>query len=375
MQEYRDLAPEELALDSSFQRWQLENDPAATAFWQEWLGQHPDKAELVDKAAALLLSLHTTYGQQFIERLPISDREIQDEVNRLRHSLDNPATSVIPIKWFQFAPIRYGMAASILVVLGLFGWYLLRPATNKGGVTYTDLVAQATEPLSEVSNTTTAPQLVTLPDRSTIMLYPKSRVSYAEQFTGNKREIYLSGKGFFEVMKNPSKPFYVYANGLVTKVLGTSFTVQAFEGARQMKVAVQTGRVAVYAQKQLPTSNQTESYKLDGIVLTPNQQIVFSPEKPQLIKSLVEKPALLEQATQKQTIVFKRTPITDVFATLEQSYGIDIVFDREVMQACYLTASFADEPLFEKLDLICHTINASYKQVDGTIMIASNGCQ
>ncbi|RYF68529.1 MAG: FecR family protein, partial [Cytophagaceae bacterium] len=275
---------------------------------------------------------------------------------------------------FQFAPARYSMAASILVVLGLFGWYLLHPSTNKTGVTYTDLVAQVTEPLSEVSNTTDAPQRVTLPDQSTIMLYPKSRVSYAPQFAGSKREVYLSGKGFFEVMKNPSKPFYVYANGLVTKVLGTSFTVQAFDEDQQMKVEVRTGRVAVYAQKQLPPRNQPESYKLDGVVLTPNQQIVYSPARTQLIKSLIENPVPLEQALPKQILAFKRTPISDVFAALNQAYGIQIVFDEEVMRACYLTASFSNEPLFEKLDLICHTINASYQQVDGTIIISSNGC-
>ena len=374
MQEYRDSTPEELALDSSFQRWQLDNDPTATAFWQEWLGQHPDKTELVDKAAALLMALHNTYGQQFTERLPVSDREIQDEISRLRYSLDQPATPVVIKKWFQFAPIRYGMAASILVVLGLFGWYLLHPSSPKIGVSYTDLVAQATEPLSEVSNTSDGPRLVILPDQSTILLYPKSRVSYANSFAGSRREVYLSGKGFFEVMKNPTKPFYVYANGLVTKVLGTSFTVQAFDGARQMKVVVKTGRVAVYAQKQLPVSNQPESGTLDGIVLTPNQQIVFSPERTKLLKSLIDNPVPLEQALPKQTLAFKRTPIADVFSALTQTYGVKIVFDEEVMRACYLTASFANEPLFEQLDLICHTINASYKQVDGTIIISSNGC-
>lgn len=374
MQEYRDLDPEELVLDSSFQRWQLDNDPAATAFWQDWLGKYPDKTELVDKAAMLLISLHNTYGPQFTERLPVSDQEIQHEISRLHHSLDKQTSPVVSPKWFQLAPIRYGMAASILVVMGLFSWYLLHPTSHKTGVTYTDLVAQVSEPLSEVSNTTSAPRLVTLPDHSTILLYPESRVSYTNSFAGSRREVYLSGKGFFEVKKNPAKPFYVYANGLVTKVLGTSFTVQAFDGDRQMKVVVRTGRVAVYAQEEMPDSNQPDSYALDGIVLTPNQQIVFSPERTQLVKSLVDNPVPLEQTLPKQTLAFKRTPIADVFATLTQTYGVQIVFDEEVMRACYLTASFANEPLFEKLDLICHTINASYKQVDGTIIISSNGC-
>ncbi len=371
MQEYRDVEPEELALDSSFQRWQLSNDPTASAFWQAWLIQNPDKADLVDKAASLLLSLHHSYDQQFSERGAISDSEIQVEINRLHNSLESP---VVQVKWFQFAPIRYGMAASILVVLGFFGWYLLQTKSEKTGVTYSELVAQVAEPLQEVSNTTNAPQLVNLPDNSTIMLYPKSRVSYASTFAGTKREIYLSGKGFFEVTKNPSKPFYVYANGLVTKVLGTSFTVQAFEGDRQMKVVVKTGRVAVYTQDQVTLNTKKETYKLEGIVLTPNQQIVFSPAETHLTRSLVENPVPLEQAAQQQAFAFKRAPIAEVFSTLEQSYGIKINYDEEVMRNCLLTASFSDESLFDKLELICRTINASYKQVDGTIIISSNGC-
>ncbi|GAB2515143.1 FecR family protein [Spirosoma aerophilum] len=374
MQEYRDLEPEELALDSSFQRWQLSHDPAADAFWQAWLTRNPDKTELVDKAASLLHALHNTYSEHIAERLPISEREIQEEISRLHDALDDREVPVIAVPWFRTLPVRYGVAASVLIVLGLFGWYQLRPSANKTPETYTELVAQATEPLSEVSNTTDRPLRVNLPDKSTITLYPKSRVSYDNQFTGTKREIYLSGKGFFEVVKNPTKPFYVYANGLVTKVLGTSFTVQAYEGARQMQVVVRTGKVAVFTQKQVADLPRKETYKLDGIVLTPNQQIVFSTEKTQLTKSLVENPVLLEQAPQKPLFAFKRTPIADVFASLEQSYGVPIVFDKELMRACYLTASFTDEPLFEKLDLICKTINASYKQVDGTILISSNGC-
>ncbi|GAB3021733.1 FecR family protein [Spirosoma pulveris] len=374
MQEYRDLEPEELALDSSFQRWQLSHDPAADAFWQAWLDHNPDRTELVDKAASLLLSLHTTYSEHVAERLPISELEIQEEISRLYDALDDREVPVISVPWFRAGPFRYGMAASVLLMLGLFGWYQLRSSANKTPETYSELVAQATEPLSEVSNTTDRPLRVDLPDKSTITLYPKSRVSYDREFAGAKREIYLSGKGFFEVVKNPSKPLYVYANGLVTKVLGTSFTVQAYDGDRQMKVVVRTGKVAVFTQKQIAQRPKEETFKLDGIVLTPNQQIVLSAEKTQLKKSLIENPVLLEQALQKPLFAFKRTPIADVFATLEESYGVSIVFDKDLMRTCYLTAAFTDEPLFEKLDLICKTINASYKQVDGTIQISSNGC-
>jgi transmembrane sensor len=373
MQDYRNFEPEELAIDPSFQRWKLVNDPIESDFWKDWLVQNPDKEELVDKASYLLNTLNGVYAQFPQKQATISDREVQNEIQRLSHSLesrDKPS-----VKWYQFRPLQYGMAASIAILLGLFWQYTLHPTTaKKGNVTYDELIAQVSKPLQEVANTTNAPRQIQLPDGSTIVLKPKGRVSYPENFQGTIREVYLVGEAFFQVHKDPGKPFYVYADGLVTKVLGTSFTVQTFEDNKQVKVVVKTGKVSVFAGNQTTVTQQKEDYKLGGIVLTPNQQIVFSPVDTRIIKSLVAEPALLEKPAQKQPFSFKGTPIAEVFATLEKAYGIRIVFDEEIMKACYLTASLDDEPLFEKLDLICNTINARYEQLDAHIIINSKGC-
>ncbi|GAB3914537.1 hypothetical protein GCM10028803_60150 [Larkinella knui] len=336
--------------------------------------QNPDKEELIDKAYQLLNTLNEVYAGLPADQALVSDREVQTEIQRLSQSIDSQAKPVA--KWYQFAPLRYGMAASIVVMLGVFWQYATHPfSVKKGNVTYDDLVAQVSKPLLEVTNTTSTSRLINLPDGSTIALKPKGRISYPDGFPGTIREVYLVGEAFFEVHKDPAKPFYVYANGLVTKVLGTSFSVQTFETNRQVKVMVRTGKVSVFAGNQATVTQQKEDYKLGGIVLTPNQQIVFSPTDTRIIKSLVAQPALLEKPAQKQPFSFKRTPIAEVFATLEKAYGIRIVFDEEVMKACYLTASLEDEPLFEKLDLICNTINARYEQLDAHIIINSKGCE
>ena len=125
MQEYRNLEPEELATDSSFQRWKLGNDPVASAFWNEWVTQNPDKKELVEKAHFLLNTIRSQYEQSLDEKAQLSEREVNHEVRRLHQFLDQHRSE--SGKWFQFTPIRYGMAASLLVLLGLFGWYVLHP--------------------------------------------------------------------------------------------------------------------------------------------------------------------------------------------------------------------------------------------------------
>lgn len=375
MQDYRNFEPEELAIDPSFQRWKLFNDPKESGFWQDWLVQNPDKQELIDRAHHLLSALNGAYNQLPNERVPISDREIQHEIQRLHQSLDTEEKS--RTRWFLFTPVRYGMAASIVVVLGLFWRYIIHPpcTKNKTDVTYTELITESSKPLQEVTNPNATPRLVSLPDGSTLLLKPGGRISYASDFDGNVREVYLAGEAFFEVHKDPSRPFYVYAKGLVTKVLGTSFTVQAFEDDQQVKVVVKTGKVSVFARNQTELTQQKDDTRLGGIVLTPNQQVVFSPVNTRIIKSLVEKPSLLEGIAQSQPFRFKRTPISQVFSSLEKAYGIKVVFDEEVMKECYLTAELDDEPLFEKLDLICNTINARYEQMDAHIIVNSNGCQ
>ena len=372
MQEYRDFDPEALAADPSFQRWQLIDAPDDRASWTEWLRQNPDKEELVEKAAYLLATLNSAYEQRFTENMQLSEQEIQEEIRHLHQAIRE--TSDNRTRWFQFTPVRYGMAASLLVLLGVFGWYTFRDTRSNQGIPYGELLASAAGSLPPVINTTNQPLQIELPDQSTVLLYPESRVSYDKRFAGPKREIYLAGKAFFNVTKNPSRPFYVYANGLVTKVLGTSFTVQAYKGAKQVKVVVRTGKVSVFAPNRDGLANSKEASPSASVVLTPNQQVVFLPTETRLVKSVVEQPALLSQPTQKQTFAFKRTPIADVFATLSQSYGIKIIFDEALMRNCYLTAALSDEPLFEKLDLICRTINARYEQSDGSIIINSNGC-
>lgn len=366
MQDYRQFKPEELSTDASFQRWQLAGDPVDGDFWNEWLRKNPDREALVEEAAHLLITLNRAYKQRLDNDVPLSDREIRAEIHRLHQSIQEPHSS--RVTWFRFTPVRYGIAASLLVAMGLFGWNALPPTKSKQALTYQASVATAANPLSEVVNTSDKPLSIKLPDGSAVSLYPSSRMSY------DKRAVYLLGKAGFSVVKNPSKPFYVYANNSVTTVIGTRFTVQAYEGTEQVSVVVRTGKVSVSVPNQGGLADQRETSPSTGIVLTPNQQVVFSPTQTRLVKSVVEQPVLLSQTTQRQTFTFKRTPIADVFSVLAQSYGITIVFDEAVMRNCYLTASLPDESLFGKLDLICRTLNANYEQVDGSVVISSKGC-
>lgn len=365
--DYRSFQPEELASDPSFRLWKISNDREESDFWEEWLSENPDKQELVDKATFLLDTVFKSFDS-------ISDEEVKNEVNRLSYALGEQSAKSSGRRLF-LRPEWYSAAASILLVIGLGWWFFNRNSpAEKTNMIYKEIISQIKEPLLQEVNNTEKPMLVALSDGSSVLLQPKSRISYPKAFNGDKREVFLYGEAFFEVSKNPDQPFFVYANNLVTKVLGTSFIISAFDTDKDVKVVVKTGKVSVFALTDENIEEQHADKKLGGMVLTPNQQIVFSTKNLRFTRSLIADPALLDMPIQKQSFNFKGTPINEVFATLEQSYGVKILFDAEIMKNCYLTASLSDEPLFEKVDLICRTINARYEQLDASIIVYSKGC-
>ncbi|CCH55589.1 anti-FecI sigma factor, FecR [Fibrisoma limi BUZ 3] len=351
--------------DESFRSWLAGTADADLAqAWEQFPLRYPDRADVFSKARETLLTLQ---GDTFI--LPPS--RVAQNIRQIM--LDTQPVVQPTVHWYQTPVWRW--AAAVLLVGGLWlGWRLKHLGHDPSAKIYRQLVVEAQTPLIEVANTSTQQQLVLLADGSSVLLMPNSRVSYSKQFNQfAKREVYLTGEAFFEVAKNPEKPFFVYADHLITKVLGTSFTVRA-DGKNEVNVIVKTGKVSVFTRSDKERVEKQQSPQLIGLVLTPNQRVHFNRDEGRLVRSLVESPALLDMPIQRAMFEFNDTPIAQVFASLERAYGVEIIFDTDVMKNCYLTASLDDDPLFEKLNMICRTLDAQYEQMEGKILIASKGC-
>jgi transmembrane sensor len=187
--------------------------------------------------------------------------------------------------------------------------------------------------------------------------------------------VYLSGEAFFTVSKNRRRPFVVYSNELVTKVLGTSFIVKAFEDARQVEVSVKTGKVSVFPRTDTEVCEGIATPELSGTIITPNQKVLFSREQTQIRKGLVESPEILASAVLPAPLLkFQDMPVSELFGNIGQTYGIDIVYDHRLLGQCLLTASFTTESLYEKMDLICKGIEATFEVVDGKMIVTGRGC-
>lgn len=213
---------------------------------------------------------------------------------------------------------------------------------------------------------------VALADGSVVVLEPSSEVIVFADFGNEKREVELRGGGFFDVMPDARKPFLVYANEVVTRVLGTSFHIRAYKDDKEVTVAVKSGKVSVYANMVKTSRRVTQS---DEIILTPNQQMVYHRVREVISKTIVEKPEIIVPQTDHFKMQFDNALVAEIFDALSENYGIRIVYDKETLNNCRLTTSMSDEGLYERIEVICKAIGASYTiGDDATIIIESDGC-
>lgn len=216
-----------------------------------------------------------------------------------------------------------------------------------------------------IINNTSKPSQVRLADGSTVTLQPRSEITFARAFDGPLREVRLSGEAFFNVSRDVKRPFRVYSEDVVTQVLGTSFTVKAYQGDKKVTVAVSSGKVSVYAKKD----------EKKPVILVPNQQAVYDKKNDKVVREVVENPSIILPESNLFHMSFDEVPVATIFDVLEENYGIDIVYDKEALSKCSLTTAMSDEGLFERIEVICKALKATYQVSDGVILIDSPGCE
>ncbi|MBT1705213.1 FecR family protein [Chryseosolibacter indicus] len=222
-----------------------------------------------------------------------------------------------------------------------------------------------------IENKSEALKEVTLEDGSIVTLKPKSKIAFSKQFVADKREVFLEGEAFFNVSKDKNRPFIVYSKEVVTKVLGTSFNIRAYDTDEQITVAVKTGKVSVFTKV---SEAATELSAHEGVVLRPNYQLVYDREKERVKKELVSIPAIVLEEPTLFNMKFDGAPVSTIFHALEENYGVEIQYDEALLKNCVLTTSMSNEGLYERIEIICKAINATYVIEDAVIHINGRGC-
>jgi ferric-dicitrate binding protein FerR (iron transport regulator) len=165
-------------------------------------------------------------------------------------------------------------------------------------------------------NTITTPKggqyQVRLLDGSSVWLDAASSITFPSTFTGNKRQVQLTGEAYFEVAKNRAKPFLVNVEDKQQiEVLGTHFNVQAYPDDRDIKTTLLEGSVKLL-------------YKNRQAILKPGQTAVNDPDQ-----SLLIKPADIYEvmAWKNNMFVFNNENIKSIMKRISRWYDVDVVFE------------------------------------------------
>ena len=104
--------------------------------------------------------------------------------------------------------------------------------------------------------------LTTLPDGTKVWLNAGTTLDYPSVFN-EERRVHISGEAYFEVAKDPDRPFIVATDKLDVKALGTSFNIFNYVG-ENLVISLISGSVMVYAPE----------HPEKGITLFEGEQVV-----------------------------------------------------------------------------------------------------
>ena len=232
-------------------------------------------------------------------------------------SVHGEAPKVRKINWMRIS----GVAAAVTLLAGLF--FLLRPQQDH----WTELTAQS------------GTEVYVLPDSTSVTL-AKGAVLRYKDFGKVSRRVEMTGKIWFDVTRDETKPFEVVTENSFIRVLGTQFQVDAtVASAQAVEIYVASGKV-LFAR----------SAESDGVILTKGMGA--------LMPVGVGGPVVNETgdgndiAWIRGTFIFDQTPLKEVLTCLSQYYKVSFVAND-------LDRKLSGEFSTEDLDLIIELIESA----------------
>lgn len=195
---------------------------------------------------------------------------------------------------------------------------------------------------------------IVLGDGTRVYLNAQTELRFPESFASSEqRLVYLSGEAYFEVTKDPSKPFIVQCKDYAVKVLGTSFNVNSYEGDETSKTTLATGKVEI---------------DMDGkqTILNPGQQAIIKNGEVNVKEVDVE----VYTTWMFDNFRFQSESIQEIMTKLSRWYAIDVFYMNESVRNYHFTGYL---PRYAKiadvLELLSLTTNIKFDVEGKTVIV------
>ncbi len=342
---YSDFGAEDFICDPFFQDWVMAPDEEKDSFWKDFLINHPDKNQAVEKARAVLLNI------TFVEHLPDDDL-VKSSLSQHLVTIQNGRRQVVSMKPFtsRFRTLMRVAALFGGVVLALFLAFQFFINNRE------DKLAVQTE-YGKLKQ-------VLLPDSSSIILNANSKIEYNKDWNkGGKREVWLEGEAFFDVQHlnrdtmhvTAQDQFVVHTEDLDVEVLGTSFNIRQRRG--KTEVVLQTGRIKV-------------SFKDDSreeIIMKPGEVVTYDSEVNDINRTIADPENYT--AWKEKKLLLTNPTVHEIVAYLEDNFGQRILLQDEKLGERKIDGPILLTNLDDALFILSTVLSAEVVRKDSSTLI------
>lgn len=239
----------------------------------------------------------------------------------------------------SYARIAAGLIAALTIGL----WFYAKPTVK----------------WSEATTASNQVKKITLPDGSIAWIHEFSTIKFHGDFSGNSRKVVLSGLAFFDVVKNPDKPFVIETPRGEVRVLGTSFEVSAYPKDSFERVTVNTGKV------------QFKSGSANAVTLLAFQQAVITKKNEVLVTDFDSSHKVTWQTG---TLEFSNDRMDKVAEKLERYYHVKVTFTNPNIIHCHFTGAFKQQSLNNVMNAMSKALQFTYEIIGNTVVVSGKGC-
>ena len=164
--------------------------------------------------------------------------------------------------------------------------------------------------------------IIQLEDHTRVYLNSGSTIEFPSRFSAEERRVKLQGEAYFEVAQEQERPFYVEAELLTVKVLGTVFDVKAYKEDAHVYTTLLSGSVEI-------TTGQGGGKKI-----VPGEQFSLDTKTGRSAITTVD--VEIATAWKDGIFYFKDEPLEEIMKILARWYNLDIFYANEqIKQTVY----------------------------------------
>lgn len=301
MEKYRDYSAVDFLDDERFLKWLSNPTQEENEFWNAFLKNHPYKREEIKEATLIFNLFHSSENKlALIEQYELW-KKIQNE--------SETSSTVVLLRFFRYAAILV-----LVFFSGATSYYFYQHSAKQNQFQLADAIPVQGEAMiilsdgskvslekqmSEISYSQNGKQLIVnsdtinqksgsqeesmnkvivsygkksmivLSDGTKVWLNAGSQLTYPAVFLNKDRKVTLIGEAFFDVAKNPQRPFIVSASDLSVHVLGTRFDISAYPEDKVIQTVLEEGKV------NLKYSGNGIFNRENVVEMNPNQMVVY----------------------------------------------------------------------------------------------------